>query len=148
MRRVTDRYGTSREMLAYVVDSTAAPVSVIIPISTWAVFFGALLVENGVAAEGQGVQAYIQAIPYMFYAWAAILHGAAGHYRRGPGPGPMRRAELRARGGQTVPPGAEHIEAANQAILPRPEAQGACPGLSHAHCCCLPYPPGGLTTIF
>jgi len=37
------------------------------------VFFGALLVENGVAAEGQGVQAYIAAIPYMFYAWAAII---------------------------------------------------------------------------
>jgi len=49
MRKVTDSFGTSREMLAYVVDSTAAPVSVIIPISTWAVFFGALLVENGIA---------------------------------------------------------------------------------------------------
>ena len=46
MRKVTDSFGTSREMLAYVVDSTAAPVSVVVPISTWAVFFGALLVEN------------------------------------------------------------------------------------------------------
>jgi hypothetical protein len=73
MRKVTDSFRTSREMLAYVVDSTAAPVSVVIPISTWAVFFGALLVENGVAEEGQGVQAYIAAIPYMFYAWAAII---------------------------------------------------------------------------
>ncbi len=123
MRRVTDRYNTSREMLAYVVDSTAAPVSVIVPISTWAVFFGALLVENGVAAEGQGVQAYIQAIPYMFYAWAAILLVPLVILGIVPAIGPMRRAELRAQSGFPVPPGAEHIEAANLAILPRPDSK-------------------------
>lgn len=39
MRKITDKFKISREMLAYVIDSTAAPVSVIIPISTWAVFF-------------------------------------------------------------------------------------------------------------
>lgn len=59
MRKVTDRFKTSREMLAYVVDSTAAPISVLIPISTWAVFFGALLESNGVAEDGQGVWTYI-----------------------------------------------------------------------------------------
>lgn len=122
MRKVTDRYGTSREMLAYVVDSTAAPVSVIIPISTWAVFFGALLVDNGVAPEGEGVRYYISAIPYMFYAWAAILVVPLVIAGTIPALGPMRRAEQRALAGQTVPPGAEHIEAANQSILPR---QGA-----------------------
>ena len=120
MRRVTDSYKTSREMLAYVVDSTAAPVSVIIPISTWAVFFGALLVENGVAPEGQGVQTYIQAIPYMFYAWIAIIMVPLVIMGIIPAIGPMRTAEARAATGLTVPPGAEHIEAANQAILPRP----------------------------
>jgi Na+/H+ antiporter NhaC len=119
MRRVTDSYNTSREMLAYVVDSTAAPVSVIIPISTWAVFFGALLVENGVAAEGQGVQTYIQAIPYMFYAWIAIIMVPLVIFGVIPAMGPMRRAEARAATGLTVPPGAEHIEAANQSIVPR-----------------------------
>ncbi len=120
MRKVTDNFGTSREMLAYVVDSTAAPVSVIIPISTWAVFFGALLVDNGVAPEGQGVQFYISAIPYMFYAWFAIalvplvISGVIPLF------GPMKKAELRAAAGQTVPPGAAHIEAANQTIHPKP----------------------------
>jgi Na+/H+ antiporter NhaC len=116
MRRVTDSFRTSREMLAYVVDSTAAPVSVIIPISTWAVFFGALLVENGVAPEGQGVQFYIRAIPYMFYAWAAILIVPLVIAGVIPAVGSMKRAEARARTGVTVPPGAEHIEAANQSI--------------------------------
>jgi Na+/H+ antiporter NhaC len=40
MKRVTDRFRISREMLAYVVDSTAAPICVLVPLSTWAVFFG------------------------------------------------------------------------------------------------------------
>jgi Na+/H+ antiporter NhaC len=124
MRKVTDSFRTSREMLAYVVDSTAAPVSVIIPISTWAVFFGALLVENGVAPEGQGVQAYIQAIPYMFYAWAAILVVPLVIAGWIPAIGPMRRAEARAATGQTVPPEAAHIEAANQTILAKEGVKG------------------------
>jgi len=111
-------------MLAYVVDSTAAPVSVIVPISTWAVFFGALLVENGVAPEGRGVQAYIEAIPYMFYAWAAILVVPLVIAGAIPVIGPMRRAELRAAGGVTVPPEAEHIEAANQTITAKEGVRG------------------------
>ena len=124
MRKVTDSFGTSREMLAYVVDSTAAPVSVIIPISTWAVFFGALLVENGVAPEGQGVQAYIAAIPYMFYAWAAIIVVPLVIVGAIPLLGPMRKAEARAAAGQTVPPEAAHIEAANQSITAKDGVRG------------------------
>jgi Na+/H+ antiporter NhaC len=125
MRKVTDSFKTSREMLAYVVDSTAAPVSVIIPISTWAVFFGALLVENGVAEEGQGVQYYITAIPYMFYAWIAIALVPLVIAGVIPAIGPMRKAEERAATGITVPPGAEHIEAANQSILPKEGVKGS-----------------------
>ncbi len=124
MRKVTDSFGTSREMLAYVVDSTAAPVSVVIPISTWAVFFGALLVENGVAPEGQGVQFYISAIPYMFYAWIAIAIVPLVIVGIIPIMGPMRKAEERAAAGQTVPPGAEHIEAANQSIVAKEGVNG------------------------
>src|SRR5690606_15305083 len=37
MKRVTDRFRISREMLAYVVDSNAAPICVLIPLSTWSV---------------------------------------------------------------------------------------------------------------
>jgi len=124
MRKVTDSFGTSREMLAYIVDSTAAPVSVVIPISTWAVFFGALLVENGVAPEGQGVQFYISAIPYMFYAWAAIAIVPLVIMGVIPVFGPMKKAEARAAAGQAIPPGAEHIEAANQSIAPKENTRG------------------------
>jgi len=124
MRRVTDTYKTSREMLAYVVDSTAAPVSVIVPISTWAVFFGALLVDNGVAAEGQGVRVYISAIPYMFYAWVAFLMVPLVISGKIPLIGPMRKAEQRAADGEPVPPDALHIEEANQSILVKPGVEG------------------------
>jgi len=124
MRRVTDTYHTSREMLAYVVDSTAAPISVIIPISTWAVFFGGLLVDNGIAAEGQGVRTYISAIPFMFYAWAAILIVPLVISGKIPLIGAMRRAEARAAGGQTVHPDALHIEEANQSIEVKKNADG------------------------
>jgi len=43
MKKVTDKFKVSRSMLAYVVDSTAAPTCVLVPISTWAVYFSVLL---------------------------------------------------------------------------------------------------------
>ena len=73
MKKVTDKFGVSREMLAYVVDSTAAPTCVLVPLSTWAIYFAALLEENTDAGPGQGLSLYIEAIPYMFYAWAAVI---------------------------------------------------------------------------
>lgn len=99
MKRVTDRFKVSREMLAYVVDSTAAPVCVLVPLSTWAVFFGGLLENNGVAATGEGIGVYFQAIPYMLYAWLAVLMVLLVILGVVPAMGPMKRAELRARHG-------------------------------------------------
>jgi Na+/H+ antiporter NhaC len=124
MRDLTDKYRISREKLAYVVDSTAAPVSVIIPFSTWGAFFGGLLVTNGVAAEGEGLATYISAIPYMLYAWIAVLLVPvviAGYI---PMLGSMKKAEHRAQTlGQMVPPDAAHIEQANKAIKPKEGAR-------------------------
>jgi Na+/H+ antiporter NhaC len=120
MRDITDRYRIARERLAYVVDSTAAPISVIIPYSTWGAFFGGLLVANGLAEEGQGLNVYISAIPYMFYAWAAVLLVPLVVAGIVPSLGPMAMADRRAREtGVTVPPEAEHIEAANRSIQPK-----------------------------
>ena len=120
MRELTDKYKVSREKLAYIVDSTAAPVSVIIPFSTWGAFFGGLLVANGVAEEGQGLNVYISAIPYMLYAWVAIFIVPAVISGWIPSLGPMRKAEERAQTtGVTVPPGAEHVEKANKLIQPK-----------------------------
>ena len=106
MKRVTDRFKISREMLAYVVDSTAAPICVLVPLSTWAVFFGGLLENNGMAPAGQGISVYVEAIPYMLYAWFAVilvLLVAAGLV---PAIGPMRKAEMLAQRGSV---GAMHV---------------------------------------
>ncbi|MCL1038153.1 sodium:proton antiporter [Shewanella corallii] len=96
MKRVTDKFKVSREMLAYVVDSTAAPICVLVPLSTWAVFFGGLLVDNGVAAEGQGIAVYMQAIPYMLYAWLAVGMVVLVILGVVPAMGPMKKAQLMA----------------------------------------------------
>jgi len=53
IRKVTDKLSVSREKLAYVVDSTAAPICVLIPVSTWAVFFAGALESAEVAQAGQ-----------------------------------------------------------------------------------------------
>ncbi|WP_028301145.1 Na+/H+ antiporter NhaC family protein [Oceanospirillum beijerinckii] len=105
MKSLTDRYKISREKLAFLVDSTAAPVCILVPISTWAVYFAALLEENGAAAEGAGMSLYMQAIPFMAYGWIALLvvflvaSGLLGDL------GAMKDAEKRAQAGQPIPDG-------------------------------------------
>lgn len=98
MKRITDKYKVSREMLAYVVDSTAAPICVLIPVSTWAVFFGGLLVANDVAPAGDstGFATYVSAIPYMLYAWLAMVMVFLVVLGIVPLFGPMKKAELAA----------------------------------------------------
>jgi Na+/H+ antiporter NhaC len=124
MRKLTDKYKVSREKLAYVVDSTAAPISVIIPFSTWGVFFAGLIVANGIAPEGEGLDTYISAIPYMLYAWVAVLLVPLVIFGVIPSLGAMKKAENRAQTtGETVPPDAVHIEQANESIQPLPDVK-------------------------
>jgi tetracycline resistance efflux pump len=95
MRKVTDQFGVSREKLAYVVDSTAAPICVLVPISTWAVFYASLFQESGFAEPGQGMDLYISAIPYMIYPIVAVLLVPLVALEVIPEFGPMKAAELR-----------------------------------------------------
>lgn len=102
MKKVTDKYKVSREMLAYVVDSTAAPICVLVPISTWAVFFAGVLESTEVAAKGEGMNLYISAIPYMLYAWIAAALVPLVCAGKIPVFGPMKGAEARALDGTAV----------------------------------------------
>jgi len=62
MRPVTDKHKVSREKLAYLIDSTAAPVCIIAPISSWAAAVAGFV-------EGEdGFTLFLRAIPYNFYA--------------------------------------------------------------------------------
>ncbi len=102
MRKATDKKKVSREFLSYIVDSTAAPVCIILPFSTWAVFFSGLLEDNGVAAKGMGIDLFIESIPYMLYAWvclAVVIMAISGKL---PLLGKMKDAEARAAKGQVI----------------------------------------------
>lgn len=70
MKGVFDKKKIPRETLAYMLDSTAAPVCVLLPFSTWAVFYASLFFEQDFitgAGYTSGIDAYIHAIPFCFY---------------------------------------------------------------------------------
>ena len=110
MKKVTDEFKVSRAMLSYVVDSTAAPTCVIVPISTWAVFFAAVLETVNVADVGEGMKMYISGIPFMFYPFIAILLVPLVATGKFPLIGPMRAAEELARQGIIAMEPVEQIE--------------------------------------
>lgn len=66
MRPITDKHNVSRAKLAYLIDSTAAPVCIIAPISSWAAAVAGYV-------EGEdGFKIFLQAIPYNYYALFTI----------------------------------------------------------------------------
>ena len=109
MKKVTDKFRVPREMLAYIVDSTAAPICVLIPISTWALYISGLLVKEGLANEGMGVVAYYSVIPFVVYGWVAALIVPLVILKIIPVIGPMKKAELRAVNGSLAPANSEAI---------------------------------------
>lgn len=111
MAKCTDKHKVPREMLAYVVDSTAAPVCLLVPISTWAIFIGSLIEQQGLAADGEGLKFFILSIPYNFYAWVAAIVVPLVIIGIIPIFGPMKGAYKRAKEtGVLAPPGSEKID--------------------------------------
>lgn len=122
MAPCTDKHKVPREMLAYVVDSTAAPVCLLIPISTWCVFLGSLIEQQGLVGDGQGLKYFIRSIPYNFYAWAAVIIVPLVIIGVIPKLGPMKAAYKRAKEeGILAPPGSEKIDIRGGKELPIPK---------------------------
>ncbi|MDO4488880.1 MAG: Na+/H+ antiporter NhaC family protein [Eubacteriales bacterium] len=67
MRPLTDKHGISRAKLAYLIDATAAPICIIAPISSWAA------AVTGFVDGANGLELFIKAIPYNFYAILTII---------------------------------------------------------------------------
>ena len=70
MKKISDKQKIPRETLAYLLDSTGAPICVLLPFSTWAVFYASLFYEQeSVKALGcsSAIAAYTKAIPFCFY---------------------------------------------------------------------------------
>ncbi len=123
MRPITDRLKVSRERLAYVVDSTAAPMAAIALISTWVGFEITLIGDSLLSAAGDiadPVEAasllaaaqnpfniFLHSIPYLFYPILALAFVAMTIFTRRDF-GPMAAAEERAiSGGGLHRPGAQ-----------------------------------------
>ena len=75
-RPVTDRFNVSRAKLAYILDSTAAPMCILMPVSSWGAYImtiiGGILVSHGMT-EYSPLGAYIALIPMNFYALFTLL---------------------------------------------------------------------------
>lgn len=111
MAPLTDRHKVPREFLSYVVDSTAAPLCVIIPISTWAVFCSRILEANDWAPAGEGLAYFLKTIPFNFYGWIAAVMVPLVIIGIVPVFGPMKKAEERVlAGGPLAPPNSEKID--------------------------------------
>ena len=67
MRPITDKHNISRSKLAYLIDSTAAPICIIAPISSWAA------AVSGTVDGVNGISLFINTIPYNLYAFLTIL---------------------------------------------------------------------------
>ena len=91
MRDLTDKYRISREKLAYIADSTSAPLSVLMPFSGWAAYLMGL-----VDAQHDASALFIYSLPYNFYAYLAVLMVLLIALQWIPEFGPMRAAERRA----------------------------------------------------
>lgn len=97
MRDLTDKARVSREKLAYICDSTSAPVSVLAPITGWAVYITGLLIGIGpVLNRHDAMTLFIKSIPFNFYGILSIIFVALIAGRVIPEFGPMKKAEHRA----------------------------------------------------
>lgn len=97
MRALSDRFRISREKLAYICDSTSAPVSILVPFTGWAVFVAGLTIGMGpIADAGEAMRVFIASIPFNIYPILAVI--MVGLIATGiiPDFGPMKTAERRA----------------------------------------------------
>lgn len=104
MKKVTDHYRIPREMLAYVVSSTAVPICVIVPISTWVIFIGMLIEDAGLVGTGEGIRSYLHIIPYISYGYIQFALVPLTIIGVLPLMGKMKAAYARSKGtGQVIP---------------------------------------------
>lgn len=74
-RTLMDRLKISRQKLAFVIDSTASPVAILVPFIGWGVYIMSLIYQEyeALGIDESEFTAFIQTIPFQFYAWLAVL---------------------------------------------------------------------------
>lgn len=76
MKGSYDKKKVPREALAYLLDSTGAPVCVLIPFSSWAAYFGAIFLQQDCVKSLAGdslMKTYLMAVPYCVYPIVALI---------------------------------------------------------------------------
>ena len=92
MRPITDKHKISRSKLAFLIDATAAPICMIAPISSWAA------AVSQYAADGQGLNLFVAAIPMNFYSILTLVF-VLGLILMRFDFGPMKQHEINAQNG-------------------------------------------------
>ncbi|MEL7658117.1 MAG: Na+/H+ antiporter NhaC family protein, partial [Bacillota bacterium] len=95
MQTLTDKWKISREYLAFIVNSTGAAVCILVPFSSWGILYASQIEEVGVLEGVSGFSAYVNAIPFMLYAWIAVIMVPLFIMGIIPLYGPMKKAEER-----------------------------------------------------
>ncbi len=90
-RPLFDRYRVSREKLAYLIDSTSAPVCVLIPFNAWGAYILGILATLGISDP---VPVLVASIPLNFYAIAALILAGVSAFKQ-VDLGPMKAAQQR-----------------------------------------------------
>ena len=73
-KRLNDPHRVHRSMTAYIIGSTSAPMVVLVPLSSWSIYYASLLDSTGIVPEGgSAVGVYMQSIPFMFYPMFCLL---------------------------------------------------------------------------
>ena len=98
MRPITDKYKVCREKLAYIVDSTSAPIAGLAFVSTWIGYEVGLFnsVAESIGLDSDGYSMFFDALPFRFYCILTILFVIVNAIS-GRDYGMMRRAQRRAR---------------------------------------------------
>ncbi len=102
---VNDEYHIPREMTAYALRASVTTPACLAPIGSWVIWTAALLEQNGVATEGQGVMVYMtKLLPYLFFPFIVYIVGLLVIFGVIPKFGKMKRAYERvAAGGPPAP---------------------------------------------
>lgn len=95
MQTLTDKWKISREYLAFIVNSTGAAVCILVPFSSWGILYASQIEKTGIIEGMSGIAAYSRAIPFMLYAWIAVLVVPLFIFGVIPLFGPMKKAEER-----------------------------------------------------
>ncbi|TYP51603.1 Na+/H+ antiporter NhaC family protein [Thermosediminibacter litoriperuensis] len=116
LRPVTDRFRVSRAKLSFIIDSTAAPVCTLVPVSTWVAYVASLMMPlfEQYKLNLNPYTVYMQMLPYDFYPWLIVLMVLVTSFTNLEY-GPMVRSERRALSGEglwdtsimKIPPGDE-----------------------------------------